>query len=238
MAIPYGTFTNAFAILIGCGIGMLLGDRFSPSIKKTTFLSLGLCVAVIGMSMALTTSNPLYLVTSVLLGGVFGELCAIEESITTGANFLKNKLKSKNSSFSDGFIASSVIFCIGSMAIMGPLEEGLTGDRNIILTKSLLDFFASIALGATYGTGVFFSALPIIVIQGSFTLFAHSLKPFITDTIQTELTAVGGVLMLGIACNLLEIQQIKVSNMLPSLVVIVALIYAVTSFTSVFPNFL
>lgn len=238
MPIPYGTFTNAFAILIGCGIGMLLGDRLTPAIKKATFLSLGLCIAVIGMSMALQTSNPLYLVASVLIGGILGELINIEGSITTGAQVLKKVLRSKNSSFSEGFIAASVIFCIGSMAIMGPLEEGLTGERNIILTKSLLDFFSSIALGATYGTGVYFSAVPIIIIQGSFTLFANSIKPYITDTMQTELTAVGGVLILGIACNLLEIQQVKVSNMLPALLVIIGVVYFAHLFSAELSAFL
>lgn len=230
MPIPYGTFTNAIAILIGCSIGMLLGDRLTPAIKKATFISLGLCIAVIGMSMALQTSNPLYLVASVLIGGMLGELINIEGSITAGAQILKKVLRSKNSSFSEGFIAASVIFCIGSMAIMGPLEEGLTGERNIILTKSLLDFFSSIALGATFGTGVYFSAIPIIIIQGSFTIFANSLKPYITETMQTELTAVGGVLILGIACNLLDIQQVKVSNMLPALLVIIGVVYLVPLF--------
>lgn len=238
MPIPYGTFTNAAAILIGCSIGMLLGDRFTPAIKKATFLSLGLCVAVIGMSMALQTSNPLYLVASVLIGGILGEVLNLEGAIEAGAGMLKKGLKSNNSAFSEGFIAASVIFCIGSMAIMGPLEEGLTGERNIILTKSLLDFFSSIALGATFGTGVYFSAIPIVVIQGSFTLFANYIKPYLTETIQTELTAVGGVLILGIACNLLEIQQIKVSNLLPALIVVVAVVYCATSFASVFPVFL
>lgn len=232
VVIPYGTFTNAAAILIGCGIGMLLGDRFTPAIKRTTFLSLGLCIAVIGMSMALQTSNPLYLVSSVLIGGILGEVLNIEGSIEASADGLKKLLKSKNSSFSEGFIAASVIFCIGSMAVMGPLEEGLTGERNIILTKSLLDFFSSIALGATFGTGVYFSALPILIIQGSFTLFASSIKPFMTESLQTELTAVGGVLILGIACNLLEIQQIKVSNMLPALLVVVVIVSIASSFAS------
>ena len=221
MTLPVGTFINAGVIVAGGLIGMLLGNRLPERIRLIVFQGLGLCTLSIGMQMAFQTTNPLYMAGSILAGAVIGEALRLEDALTRGGEAVKRSLRSGNARFTDGFVAATLLFCIGSMAIIGPLQEGLEGDRTIVLTKSMLDFFAAIALGAVYGSGVMFAALPIIIYQGSITLFADVLRPWISDLLRAEITAVGGIMIVGIGINLLEIKKIRLSNLLPALVVVV-----------------
>ena len=147
----------------------------------------------------------------------------LENAITNGGDRLKRALRSGNARFTDGFVTGALLFCIGSMAILGSLQEGLGGGLTIVLTKSALDFFASIALGAAFGSGVMFASLPILVYQGGLTMFAETLGPRLSDLMRAELEATGGILVLGIGVNLLEIKKIPLSNLLPALVVTVVL---------------
>lgn len=221
MILPVGSLINAAVVVVGGCIGMLLGNRLPERIRLIVFQGLGLCTLSIGMQMTFKTTNPLYMVGSILLGAIIGELLRLEDRITSGGEAVKRALGSNNVRFTDGFVAATLLFCIGSMAIIGPLEEGLNGDRTIVLAKSMLDFFAAIALGAVFGSGVLFSFAPLLVYQGSITLFADSLRPYVSEFIKAEITATGGIMIIGIAVNLMEIKKIRLSNLLPGLIVII-----------------
>lgn len=223
MVLPVGSAINAGAIVAGGCIGMLLGDRLPDRVRLIVFQGLGLCTLAIGMQMAFKTTNPLYMVGSILIGAIIGETLRLEDAITNGGEALRRALHSGNARFTEGFVAATLLFCIGSMAILGPLQEGLGGDRTIVLTKTTLDFFASIALGAAYGSGVMFAAVPILLYQGGITIFAEFIRPYLSDLIRAELEATGGIMILGIGINLLELKKIRLSNLLPALVVVVIL---------------
>ena len=223
MILPAGSAINAGAIALGGCIGMMLGNRLPERVRLIVFQSLGLCTMAIGLRMTLKTSNPLYMVFSILLGVIIGEMLRLEDRIAAGGDRLKSALHSGNARFTEGFVAATLLFCIGSMAILGPLQEGLGGDLTIILTKTTLDFFAAIALGAAYGSGVMFSALPLFLYQGSITLFAEVIRPYLSEILRAEMEAVGGIMILAIGINLLDIKKIRLSNLLPALLVVVIL---------------
>ena len=230
MVLPIGAAINAGAVVVGGCLGMLLGNRLPERMRLIVFQALGLCTIAIGMQMSFKTSNPLYMVGSVLLGAIIGEALHLEETITGGGDRLKRVLRSGNAYFTDGFITASLLFCIGSMAIFGSLQEGIGGDRTIVLTKTTLDFFAAIALGAAYGSGVMLASLPILLYQGSLTLFAGAVSPWTSELMRAELEAAGGIMVLGIGINLLEIKKIPLSNFLPVFVVVVVLCLLVGKF--------
>lgn len=232
MTFPTGSLINAAVIIAGGCIGMLLGNRLPERVRLIVFQGLGLCTLSIGMQMTFNTTNPLYMVGSILAGAIIGEALRLEDRITAGGEAVKRVLRSGNTRFTDGFVAATLLFCIGSMAIIGPLEEGLNADRTIVLTKSMLDFFASIALGAAFGSGVMLAFLPVLIYQGSITLFADSLRPYVSELIRAEITATGGIMIVGIGINLLEIKQIKLSNLLPGLVVIILICLAAERFAA------
>jgi uncharacterized membrane protein YqgA involved in biofilm formation len=223
MVFPTGTAIHAGAVVVGGCIGMLLGNRLPDRMRLIVFQGLGLCTMAIGVQMTFKTTNPLYMVGSILLGAIIGEALRLEEVITSGGDRLKRALRSGNAHFTDGFVAATLLFCIGSMAILGSLQEGIGGDRTIVLTKTTLDFFAAIALGAVYGSGVMFASLPILLYQGGLTLFAEAVSPWLSNLMRAELEATGGIMVLGIGFNLLEIKKIPLSNFLPALVVVVVL---------------
>jgi uncharacterized membrane protein YqgA involved in biofilm formation len=202
---------------------MLLGNRLPGRIRLIVFQGLGLCTLAIGMRMTLKTGNPLYMVGSVLAGAIIGEALRLEDHIAGCGDRIKRVLRSGDARFTEGFVAATLLFCVGSMAILGPLQEGLGGDRTLIFTKTSLDFFASIALGAAYGAGVIFAAAPLLLYQGCLTLFAQSVSPYLSDVMRAELEAAGGVMILGIGVNLLEIARIRLSNLLPALPVAVVI---------------
>ena len=223
MILPLGSLINATAIVVGAGIGMLLGDRLPGRMRESVFQGLGLCTMAIGLGMTLKSHNPLYVIGSILVGIILGEAMDLEGRINRGGEALKRVLRSRNGGFTEGFVSSTLLFCIGSMAIIGPLNEGLSGDRSIVLTKTMLDFFASIAFGAVYGSGVMASALPLLIYQGSITLFAEGIRPYLNDNIRAELEATGGIAIMGIGFNLLGLLKIRLSNFLPALIVVVLL---------------
>lgn len=223
MILPLGSLVNAAAVVGGGFIGLLLGARLPDRVHAIVFQGLGLCTMVIGMQMAFKTANPLIMIFSILGGAVTGELMRLEDLFVKGGEALKARLKSSNPRFTEGLVNATVLFCIGSMAILGPFDEGLRGDRTIVLTKSILDGFASVALASAMGVGVLFAAVPLLLYQGGLTLFAGTLQPYLGPVVMNELTATGGVLILGIGINLLELKRIPLSNMLPALVYAVVL---------------
>ena len=222
MIVPYGPLVNAVGIILGGALGLAFGSRLPERIRKIVFQGLGLCVLVLGIKMSLQTAQPLIMIFSVLIGSIIGEALQLEALFLRGGDKLKKCLKSGNPRFTDGMVNGSVLFCIGAMAILGSFDEGLRGDRTIVFSKAIMDSFASLAMASAFGLGVLFSAIPVLIYQGALTIFAGALQPLLTPATMTELTATGGVLIIGIGLNLLEVTRIPLSSMIPSLILVVA----------------
>lgn len=220
---PIGTLVNSFAIIAGSLVGVVFHERIPEKIKRIVFQGLGLSALLIGLQMAFKAGNILVIVFSLLIGAVIGETIDLEKYVEKAGHFFKRKTKSKDERFTEAFVAASMLFCIGAMAILGPINEGLNGDRTILLTKSILDGFAAVAMASTLGMGVAFSSIPILIYQGAIFFFASSLSGVLSPNVINQLTAVGGLLIVGISLDLLEIKRLKVTNMLPALVVVVLL---------------
>ncbi len=218
-----GTIINAAVIVIASITGILLGSRFNETLKIALIQALGLVVLLIGVSMALKTENILILTASILLGTAIGETMKIENWLERAGARIERKFK--GSKFAEGFVSSTLLFCVGSMAFVGSIQEGLTGDATILLTKSMLDGVAAIALSSTLGIGVMFSSISVLIYQGFFTLLASFISPYMTQHVVAEITATGGLLIMAIGLKLLEVKNLKVGNMLPALLVAPVLAY-------------
>ncbi|HNZ61105.1 MAG TPA: DUF554 domain-containing protein [Methanofastidiosum sp.] len=218
-----GTIVNVIAIIFGSMVGLLIKSRIPERVNIIIFQVIGLFVITLGITMAIKTTNYLILVFSLLIGSVLGELLDLEKYLEKLSLNLKNKLKSSNDKFSEGFITATLIFCIGPMAILGSIEEGIGNYPSLLFAKSILDGVASIALSSALGIGVIFSSIPLLLYQGGITIFASYVSKYLSDALIIELTAVGGVLLLGLGMNLAEIKKIRVASMLPSLIIVVIL---------------
>lgn len=219
-----GTIINVGAVIIGSLIGLLIHTKLSKRSTTIVFQGIGLFTIFLGIKMALKTDYLLIMVFSLVIGSIIGELLNIEKSINNLSEYLRRKIKIGSDKFSEGLITAFLLFCLGSMTILGAIEEGLGGRPNLLLTKSLMDGFSSIALSASLGIGVIFSVIPLLIYQGGLTLFAGYLQNFFNQVMINELTAVGGILLIGLGINILEILKIKISNMLPSLVIVIVLV--------------
>jgi uncharacterized membrane protein YqgA involved in biofilm formation len=219
----WGTIANVAAILVGGGIGMLARGRMPERCQTIVFQGLGLCVLIVGVKMALGFTNPLLPIFSVVAGGIFGELIDIEGRFEKLAAWVKRTARSDSAHFVDGMVTASLLYCVGPMAILGSFDDGLRGDATVLFTKSMLDGFASVALAAAYGVGVLFSVLPLAIYQFSLTFFASLLQSAFPPHVLAQLTATGGVLIMGIGVNLLGAVKIRISNLLPALIVIIVL---------------
>ncbi len=220
---PVGTLINVATVLIGSTLGLLLRRRFPQAIQAIIFQSVGLATLVLGVQMALEGENFLVLIFSLIIGGIVGELLHLDVWVESLATTLKDKIHIGEATFVEGLITAFLLFCVGSMTIVGALNEGLSADRTLLLTKSLLDGFTSIALASVYGVGVLFAVVPLFLVQGGLTLLAGQFQGLFSPLLINGLTAVGGVLILGIGLTLLELKAIKTTNLLPSLVVVVIL---------------
>lgn len=220
-----GTIVNIIAVIIGSSIGLIIKSKLPENINRLVFQAIGLFTVFLGIKMAFKTDNYLVMIFSLVLGSITGELLRIDVYLDKFSNFLKRKTKSGNENFSNGFISSFLLFCMGSMTILGAFEEGINGNSDLLFAKSVLDGFSSIALAATLGIGVIFSVIPLLIYQGGLTLFASGLKDVISDPIINELTAVGGILLVGLGISILKIKNIKVINMIPALIFAVILSY-------------
>jgi len=187
--------------------------------KSIAMQGLGLVTVLIGIKMMITTQNILIVLVSMAIGGILGELLRIELRLDAFGAKVEAKLSREGGTFAKAFVTSSLLYCMGPMAILGALQDGLTGDYSILLTKSGLDGIASIAFASTLGIGVLFSALPVAAYQGTITIGASMLEPYLTSSMINEMTATGGLLILGIALNILQVAKIKVGNLLPAILV-------------------
>jgi len=220
-----GTFINAGAIILGSAIGLFFRSSIPQKYIKIVFQGIGLFTLFVGVAMALKTNNYLILVFSIVLGAVLGTLVLLDEQLNGFSDWLKTKIKTDNNKFSEGLVSAFLLYCMGSMTILGAFEEGLGNTPNLLLAKSLMDGVSSIALSAGLGVGVIFSVIPLIIYQGGLTLFARVLNDKLSEPIINELSAVGGLMLIGMGLNILEISKIKVINMLPALLVVVALAF-------------
>ena len=218
-----GTLINVGTVLLGSAIGLLIRSRLPERYVKVMFQVFGLFTIFLGMKMALATNNIMVMVFSLLVGTLLGEWWNLERGMDRLANYIKKKVRSKNARFTEGFVTAFLVFCMGSMTILGAIEEGL-GDRpNLLLTKSLMDGFSSMALASALGIGVTFSVIPLLLYQGGLTLFAGYLSEVLSPDVVAEVSAVGGILLMGLGFVLLDVKKIRVMNMLPSLVIVVFL---------------
>lgn len=226
-----GTLVNVGSILLGSFVGVLLKKGIPERIQSIIFQALGLFAMFLGLTMAFESSG-LYLlmVFSLIIGGVLGEVFKLDTNIEVLSVKLKEKLNSSNPKFTEGLITASMLFSIGSMAIIGPMNEAIKGDLNLILTKSLMDGITSIILAAAFGRGVFFSIIPVFILQATVGVLSAYIEPYLDPVLIKELTAIGGLLILGIGISILEIKKINVINLLPSMGVVVVLYFVLFYF--------
>ncbi|MCT4563410.1 MAG: DUF554 domain-containing protein [Maledivibacter sp.] len=234
-----GTIVNVFAIIMGSTVGLIFRGGIPEKYNKTVLQSISLAVILIGIMNALKTENMLLLIFSLAIGSILGEFLRIEDRLEGLGKIIEHKIEkievfakvklkflekpfgrlfsNTSDSISKGFVNASLIYCVGSMAIIGALESGLTNNHQTLFAKSILDGISSIAFTSSLGIGVLFSAIPVFLYQGFITITASFMKPFLVDFVITEMSAVGGLLIFGLGLNMLEIKKIKVGNMLPAI---------------------
>lgn len=220
-----GTLVNTVAVLVGSGLGVLLKTGLAEKYKETVMQTLGLAVGIIGIKMALASENFIMVILSLVIGAIMGEYFTLNKKIDNLGQKLTAKCGEKYGDVGVGFVTASLIYCIGAMAIVGALQDGINGDAGILYAKALLDGISAIVFAATLGIGVSLSALSILVYQGSITLLAGVLQPLLIPAIITEITATGGVLIIAIALSMLNILKIRIANLLPSMLVVIFLAY-------------
>lgn len=231
-----GTFLNLATILIGSVLGLFFGSRIPERLKTTVIAGMGLFTAAMGMQMFLKSGNQLIVLGALIVGALLGEWWKIEDGLqaigrTLEQRFSQDAETGSGSKFIRGFMVASLLYCIGPMAILGSIQDGLSGDYNLLAVKSTLDGFASIAFASTLGIGVMFSSIIVLVYQGGISLLAAQLSTIVTDPMMNEMTATGGVLLMGLAIsNLLEIKKIRVGNLLPSLAVAPLIVWIISLF--------
>ncbi len=227
--IATGTVINALTVLAGGGLGALLGQRLPERVRETVMAGLGLVTLIVGLQLALETENVLVVLVSVLLGALLGEWWRIDVGLERLSDWLKGRLAGRASAsslahFNEGFITASLVFCVGPMTILGSLEDGLTGDYSLLAIKAVLDGFAALAFASSLGIGVLFSVVTVVVYQGGLTLLAGLAEGVFSEAMIREMSATGGVLVLAIGLMLLNVKQIRVANLLPSLGVVLAIV--------------
>ena len=228
MIIPIGSIINALAVIVGSLIGLSFGAFLPDRIKTTIFQVLGLFTLILGAKMALDTNQFLVLLISLIIGAIIGESLHIEKAIERMSDRLKIKFNRENELFSEGLITAFLLYCIGSMTFVGAIQEGINGDRTLLYTKSLMDGITSILLASSLGSGVLLTSIPLLIFQSVLTWGAFYFESYLSAEIITELSAVGGILIIAISLNILNIQKIKVSNLLPSLFVVIPIYHLFT----------
>lgn len=216
-----GSIVNALAIIAGGSLGLLLKSGLPERFNKTLMQALGLSVLLIGLqgSMAMKGEDTLLVIFSLIIGGCIGEFINIEKKLEDFGHSVQHRFEKLGGSFSKGFVTASLIYCVGSMAIMGALQGGLEGKHDILYAKSVLDGVLSVVLASTLGLGVLASSVPILLYQGGITLCASFLKPLLIPAVVSQMSVVGGLLIAAIGINIMEIGRIKVGNLLPAVFV-------------------
>ena len=226
-----GTWINFAAIIVGGSLGVFLGARLSERVKNTVIAGMGLFVIALGLQMFLKTTNSILPLGGLLIGGLLGEWWKIEEAFTNmGAwlerRFLPQKTEGGQEKFIRGFLSASILFCAGPIAILGSIQGGLYGDTQLLVVKSILDGFIALSFASTMGIGVSFSALPVFVYQGVMTILAVQLKPLSSGIMLSEMTAVGGLVLMAVGVSsVLNMYKIRVGSFIPALFTTPLLVY-------------
>lgn len=225
-----GTLVNTGAVIAGSAIGLLIHSRLPQKMVNIVFQGLGLFTCAIGISMSLRSNNMLLMVVSIVIGSLIGQGLDIDKYLRRFSDYLQKKSNKKTSleqeatsRFSEGFITATMLFCIGSMSILGAIEDGTGQTPTLLYTKSIMDGISSIALASSFGIAIMFSSIPLFLYQGGLTLFAGFIMRYMSDQMVADMTGVGGILLIGLGINILKIKEINVTNMLPSLIIIVIL---------------
>ena len=225
-----GTLVNTGAVVVGSLVGMAVKSRLPEKFVNVVFQAIGLFTLAIGISMSLRSDRMLVIVLSLVVGTLIGQWIDIDRRIQRFSDYLQRKSGPKNDTnpsgegsrrFTEGFITATMLFCVGSMAILGAIEDGMGQTPAILYTKSLMDGISSIILASTFGAAILFSSVPMLLYQGAITLFAASMMHLMTEPMIADLTAVGGVLLIGLGITILKIKELKITNMLPALFVVV-----------------
>ena len=220
-----GTILNIITVLIGGSLGITVGARLPERMRTTVVAGLGLFTAAIGIQMFIQSGNVIIVLGSILVGGILGEWLRIEDGLLGLGSYLEQrfaggKSADQGSRFIRGFLTASLVFCVGPMTILGAIQDGVRGDYSLLAIKSVLDGFASLAFASSLGIGVLFSSLVILIFQGGLSLLAAQAQAITTPAMLNEMTAVGGLLLLGISISsLLELKPIRVGNFLPALAI-------------------
>ncbi|MBE0687908.1 MAG: DUF554 domain-containing protein [Anaerolineaceae bacterium] len=225
-----GTIINVITILLGGFFGLLLGTRLPEKVRYTVMMALGLFTFAYGIRLFIQTGNALVVLISMLVGVLLGEWWRIEDGLSHLGVFLERKFNRnkgiESAKFIRGFLTASLLFCIGPMAILGSIQDGLTGDFNTLVIKAIMDGFAAIAFASSLGIGVMFSSLVILVYQGGLSLLATQLQFIMSEQVLAEFSAIGGIMLMGIAVSsLLEVKKIRVANFLPGFIVLPLVIW-------------
>jgi uncharacterized membrane protein YqgA involved in biofilm formation len=218
-----GTLVNTATVIAGASIGMLIGERLPHRLKRIVITTLGLITLWIGISMVVKGQKPILIVAAIVAGAVAGELLRLEEWINRMGDWVRRRARSEAPQFVLGFVTASLLFCVGPMTVVGSLEDGLKGDPTLLVTKAIMDGFAAVALASGMGAGVLFSFLTVLIVQGGLTLLGSQMQFVLEPGVLQPMTAVGGIIILGLGLRLLEIKHIPVENFLPALVLIVPL---------------
>lgn len=213
-----GTLVNMATVVVGAGVGMALGRRMSERLQEIIFQALGLAVCAIGISMTLESNNMIISVVSISLGAATGHLLGIEKGLNRLAEWTRRKVRIGGQRFTEGVVGATLLYCVGSMTILGAFEDGLGEYPTLLYTKSVIDGISAVALASVAGVGVLFSIVPLLLYQGALTLCAEWLSPLLNDGMIAEMTAVGGLMLMGIGLTLLRIKEVRTADMLPALI--------------------
>ncbi|MBS5315526.1 MAG: DUF554 domain-containing protein [Clostridiales bacterium] len=219
-----GTLVNVVLVLIGGFVGLFLKKGISKRFSDLIMHAIALVTMVIGINFATASENMLIVIISLVVGALIGEGINIDKRLNQLGDLIKSKVKSESGNVGEGFVTATLLFCVGSMAIMGALDSGLRGDHTVLYTKAIMDGISALIFASSMGIGVLLSAVPILLYQGSITLLSSFIQPYLTQSMMTEMNGVGGILLIGLGISILGIKEIKVSNLLPALVVPVILL--------------
>jgi uncharacterized protein len=219
-----GNYVNTVTIIIGCLLGLLVQKGLHDKYKTIIMQAIGLSVLFVGATVTIgglldPDSEPVLFIISLVIGGALGELIGIEKALDKLGLMLQNKVGSQQSNIAEGFVTASLLFCVGTMAVIGSLDSGLRGDHTMLYAKSVIDGITAMILSSTLGVGVIFSAAVVFIYQGAIIIFAGLLEPLLTIDVIREISIIGGILIFGIGLSMMEIKKIKTVNLLPAIIV-------------------
>ena len=226
-----GTVVNSLGIIIGAFLGLILRRGLPERWQETMMQGIGFCIAIIGIQMSLKTTNIVITIFSIVIGAMIGEFIDIEGYMNRFGRWISGRLVKDEGAASlvaRGFVNASILFCTGAMAVVGSIQDGLAGDHATLFAKATLDFLIAIIMTANMGVGVALSSISVGIYQGAITLLASFIEGLISPVVLAELTAAGGIMILGIGCNMLKITSVRIANLLPGILasVIIAKLFA------------